>query len=108
AQISFIMHCIGELMDPMPTWDFERYGSGMPWGARAPPALMPSLPMAPTRFAPNTFTFGTPRNPDPCAALPFPMLPTYVLSPARVGVNPGASSQHHTTSSAAASMSATL
>ncbi len=49
-----------------------------------------------------------PSSPAAYARIACTMLPTNVRSCARSAANPGASSQHQTTASAAASMSATL
>ena len=46
AQTSFIMHCIGELMLPMPTCSFFRYGASTPWRAALTAAIMRSEPIA--------------------------------------------------------------
>ena len=44
------MHCIGELMLPMPTWPGSRYGCSAPWRARRTAFIIRSEPMAMMRL----------------------------------------------------------
>ncbi len=65
AQTSFIMHCIGELIEPMPMCRGERYGARTPWRARATAAIMRSEPMAINRSTSERRMGALPRAPEP-------------------------------------------
>ena len=63
AQISFIMHCIGELIEPIARCAGLRYGASTPCRARATAAIILSEPMAMMR-SPSASAIGcAPRSP---------------------------------------------
>src|SRR5262249_5975135 len=65
AQISFIMHCIGELMEASALCPGLRCGASIPCRAWEPAAIMPSEPMAITRSTSPSGIGASPSAPDP-------------------------------------------
>ena len=102
------MHCIGELIEPIAAWPGFMYGASTVCRAAATAAIILSDPIATMRSGRSKSIGCGPSLPSAYAAIACTMLPTNARSCGRVGAKPGASSQHQTTASAAASMSATL
>ncbi len=102
------MHCIGELIEPIAVCPGFRYGASTPCRAAPTACIMRSEPMTIMWSACASGTACSPSRPEPYAAMAWTMLPTKLRSCGRVGVKPGASSQHQTMTSAARSISATL
>ena len=65
AQISFIMHCIGELMLAMAICLGLSIGASTPWRAAPTAAIMRSEPMAIIRDTSFKLMAGVPSAPEP-------------------------------------------